>query len=627
MTRSAKRIERSSTLLSLVALGTLLWLSGIGTALAEFVVQVGAYASADHGAAVVARLHAAGFSASTEVLPGSSLTAVSVGPYPSKRLANRARDLLNEKGWRGFVRPAAEKSSPEVPTAAPVAAPAKPHRGVPTPATASAQDPAANQPAEGSAGASGIAGLFAPEPSSKPAKPASPARKGIGGLFEQPPAAQQAPAPGNTGNTGNKGIGGLFGAEPTTAAPSPFGTQQLRPHGFFLSRLAYTYPTPGHWSLFENLLKAGIEHHGDRISWKVSGWVRYDPVYAHSDFYPSAVREDQRFDAMIRETYLDLSAGNWDLRLGRQQIVWGEMVGLFFADVVSALDTRQFVAQDFDLIRIPQWAARAEYFKGDFHGEAIWIPYMSYDNIGKPGGDFYPYPLPPPAGYGMLIDGENKPHGLSDGAYGLRMGYLLNDWDLTAFYYNSMNRAPTFFRTVVAGPTPTVVYRPDHTRIQQVGGTMSKAFSNTVLKAEAVYTRNQYYNVYNLTDANGVVKQNTLDYAIGLDYSLPHNSRVDVQFYQRWFINHNPDIVPDRFESGISVLASTAFADQKIKPQILLLHSLNRDDWMVSPQVRWDFATNWQATLGADIFSGPQTGFFGQFDNSDRVYAEARYAY
>ena len=64
--------------------------------------------------------------------------------------------------------------------------------------------------------------------------------------------------------------------------------------------------------------------------------------------------------------YLDMPVGDVELRLGRQHIVWGEMVGLFFADVVSARDMREFFTQEFDQQRIPQWAARAEYFKNDW---------------------------------------------------------------------------------------------------------------------------------------------------------------------------------------------------------------------------------------------------------------------
>src|SRR5690606_14211826 len=124
---------------------------------------------------------------------------------------------------------------------------------------------------------------------------------------------------------------------------------------------------------------------------------------------PKAVRNDRRHEAWLHETYLDVPAGDWALRLGRQHIIWGEMVGLFFADVVSARDMRQFVAQDFEMLRIPQWAVRAEHFGESVHLDAIWIPYMSYDEIGRPGDDFYRLPVPPEPGYGVAILGEDTP--------------------------------------------------------------------------------------------------------------------------------------------------------------------------------------------------------------------------
>ena len=47
-----------------------------------------------------------------------------------------------------------------------------------------------------------------------------------------------------------------------------------------------------------------------------------------------------------------------------------------------------------DQLRIPQWAARASYNKNDNNLDLLWIPVPTFDNIGKPGADFYPYPLP-----------------------------------------------------------------------------------------------------------------------------------------------------------------------------------------------------------------------------------------
>ena len=48
------------------------------------------------------------------------------------------------------------------------------------------------------------------------------------------------------------------------------------------------------------------------------------------------------------------------------------MVGVFVADVVSAKDMREFILPDFNAPRIPQWAARAEYFPHHYHVDRCW---------------------------------------------------------------------------------------------------------------------------------------------------------------------------------------------------------------------------------------------------------------
>jgi hypothetical protein len=48
---------------------------------------------------------------------------------------------------------------------------------------------------------------------------------------------------------------------------------------------------------------------------------------------------------------------------------------------------------------------------------------------------------------------------------------------------------------------------------------------------------------------------------------------------------------------------------------------------MLRPKLAWDFQRNWRLVLGIDLFEGPTLGFFGQFDNRDRVYTEVRYSF
>lgn len=360
------------------------------------------------------------------------------------------------------------------------------------------------------------------------------------------------------------------------------------------------------------------------MGWKLGGRVYYDPIYDLTDYYPAAVRDDQRFEAMVREAYVDLGAGDWEFRLGRQHIVWGEMVGLFFADVVSAKDLRQLVLPDFDMIRIPQWAARAEYFSGDFHAEAVWIPYMTYDDIGKPGAEFYPFTPPAVPGFQTVIAKEKKPVGLDDSAYGARLSWLKGGWDVSGFYYSTNDPSAAFSRQT--SPT-AITYQPVHERIHQLGATLGKDLGPMVLKAEAVYTRDKPFLTRDPLDADGLVNQDFLDYIVGMEWSFPQETRFNVQLFQRWFPDHDAGIIPDETESGVSLLLSTQALHPRLEPELLLISSLNRNDWLGQFKLTWKFDGNWRLTGGVDVFQGPADGLFGVFDNKDRVYTEVRYTF
>ncbi len=403
--------------------------------------------------------------------------------------------------------------------------------------------------------------------------------------------------------------------------------------GHVLTRLAYTYGRPEHWSKLAGRVElAGRGHLGGALQWKASGRLDYDAVFDLTDHYQSAVRKDQRLEFQLRETYLDLPAGDWEWRIGRQHVVWGEMVGLFFADVVSAKDLREFILPDFESLRIPQWALRGEYFQDGWHAELLWIPYPSYDKVGRPadfgqsgrGADFYPYPASPP---GLpVIRGEVKPsRRLAHTNFGARVSRLVQGWDLSGFFYSSMNSAATLYRDPVVPSVPQVyTFTPRHDRIRQLGGTLAKDLVDLVLKAEIVYTQGRHYNVVDTSDSDGVVKQNNLDWVVGLDFNPDADTRVNTQLFQRVFFDHHPDIVPDRFENGLSLLANRKLTNNW-EAEALLIHSLNRSDWLLRAKAHWKARPNLKLSLGLDVFGGPPTGLFGQYDRQDRVYADLRY--
>jgi hypothetical protein len=391
---------------------------------------------------------------------------------------------------------------------------------------------------------------------------------------------------------------------------------------------AYTYSDPSHWS--RGVGRLGLAAQGafsEDVKWKLSGRVDGDVVYATSGFYLEPVKRNQRFSAIWGENYLDVSAGAWDFRFGAQQIIWGEVVGLFFADVVSAKDTREFLLPSFDLIRIPQWAARAEYFAGDSHVELIWIPIPTFDRIGKPGADFYPAPLPSPtpaAVAALFNDPQTPSRSLSNSNFGVRANTLVSGWDVAAFYYRSLSTQPTFYRLDTGSPAQPFVFQPRFDRIWQFGGTVSKDLGEMVLRAEAVYTNGQGYSVTAPSVPQGVVQRSTFDYIVSVEFALPADTRLNVQGFQRVFHGGGSDLVVRNDGFGASIFVSTKWTDA-LEPQILWLQNFDHAGGLVRPRLNWMAAKNATIAFGVDVFVGPGDGFFGRYNNRDRVYSEIRY--
>src|SRR5437763_10213875 len=158
----------------------------------------------------------------------------------------------------------------------------------------------------------------------------------------------------------------LAGSNEPSARESLFSTDQpdaknkgISWSGFYGLGLDYTYASPAHWSRAVNRLQFDIEGAlSESVKYKLGGRVDADPVYAGSDFYRPAVKRDQRLDAIWRENYLDISAGDWAVRVGAQRTIWAEVVGLCFADVGSAAGLGEFRLPRGGIRRIRRAAAR-----------------------------------------------------------------------------------------------------------------------------------------------------------------------------------------------------------------------------------------------------------------------------
>jgi hypothetical protein len=108
------------------------------------------------------------------------------------------------------------------------------------------------------------------------------------------------------------------------------------------------------------------------------GRAVYDSVYDIRDDYSGL---NGRSEAELREAFVDFVLPPFTLRLGRQQVVWGETDNFRALDVINPLDLGwHWSRESWEDIRIPLWMARGIYDIGKIGPfeeaflETIWIP-------------------------------------------------------------------------------------------------------------------------------------------------------------------------------------------------------------------------------------------------------------
>ena len=246
----------------------------------------------------------------------------------------------------------------------------------------------------------------------------------------------------------------------------------------------------------------------------------YDSIYDIRHTYSEAFGKDERlnrqFEYKLREAFVDMVLPPFTLRLGRQQVVWGETDNFRALDVINPLDLRWHANwEPWEDIRIPLWMARAIYDIGKFGPleesfvEAVWIPW-----------DFQPNKVAadPRRPWGFIGDGlsavansaiigdelfdlaltvrDGKPSKkLKNGQAGVRFKAIWGGIDFSLNYFYGFSADPGFkVRSDLArleGNTLRAVLETDHPRSHVVGiaaNYSEEKYTQSVFRVETTFT-------------------------------------------------------------------------------------------------------------------------------------------
>lgn len=356
------------------------------------------------------------------------------------------------------------------------------------------------------------------------------------------------------------------------------------------------------------------------------GW--YDAVFDVTDRYPPNVERDEKTELTLREGILAFSHGDLDARLGRQQIVWGEAISTFVTDVVNPRDFREFVLPDFTELRLPIWAADVTYRLGpNVTLEGVWTPDTLHNKIPKQGAEFqfapFPYRFRNPV---VRLPDNPEEYTLTRSEGGLRLSALRGGWDASLIYYDQADKNFVLFQRRVpqAAPRPDViVLDPQHPRLHIVGATLAKSLEDVVVRAEMAVTVNKHYETSDPQSLRGVVRRDTIDYLLGVDYTFFGAVDTALQLSQKILTGDATNLtrpgVAGRATTSIALRVTTGFLDNTLNPTVLFVVGAEHADFRVSPRLDWLVSGSLTLSVGADIFEGSRQTLWGQFDRSDRV--------
>ncbi len=326
-------------------------------------------------------------------------------------------------------------------------------------------------------------------------------------------------------------------------------------------------------------------------------------------------------DIELREAYIDTEIGSTFLRVGKQQVVWGQADGLKVLDVLNPQSFREFILDDFEDSRIPLWMVNAEIPVGEALLQLLWIPDNTYDDIPEPGATFTftsPLIVPElPPGVPVTISPLNRSDDFfGDSDVGAKLSVFFGGWDLSLNYaYHYFDR-PVVRREI---STAGIIVRQDYERTHLLGGTFSNVFGNFTLRGEVGYSSDRFYLTNDITDADGVIRSGEFAYVLGLDYQGWRDWFISAQIFQSIVTDSAPGLVRDSVDTTSTLLVRRDFMNDALQAEALLIHSLNQGDGVLQASLQYEWRTNIRLKIGADIFYGNSEGLFGQFNERDRL--------
>ena len=336
--------------------------------------------------------------------------------------------------------------------------------------------------------------------------------------------------------------------------------------------------------------------------------------------YNSIVKDQSGFS--LREAYGYFSVGNWDIRAGRQIVTWGVADAMRLTDIISPMDFTEYLAQDYDDIRVPVTGIRVKYIKPSWAAEIIAVPVPSFFEL--PIDKSNPWAISfPGVNQPYLIDVNNVPaKRLCNSEYGGKFSVFLPGVDFSVSALHTWNKMPVFtHKTDEAGE---LLFTGEHRRMTMIGADASVPVGKLVFRGEFA----EYLDEAQTPAKSGMMppRKNTTNALLGIDFYPGNDWTLAVQYSHKYISG---------FSADVSGYQNSGMATVKIGKD-LLHNTLNLSTFAyvdvtnggIYNRLAADYAITDQihALIGYDFFHA-DAGIFAMYSKNSEIWLKLKYSF
>jgi len=349
-----------------------------------------------------------------------------------------------------------------------------------------------------------------------------------------------------------------------------------------------------------------------------------DEIAMHTLLTLSA-SEDSAATFEMKELYMQWFGESFDLRLGKQPVIWGKADAVFITDQVSPKNLEDFLTRDFADLRLAVTGAKLDIFRGAHRLELVYLPVFTPTRLPAADSIWYvtkPFPVTPVMEEAVLPEAS-----LENAEYFLRYSWSGTTADIQlvgGWYWSDTPVATITDLQMTPGVGLTgITIQPEYYQTALAGFAASLPAGPVMLKAEVAANIDQRLQAEMSAYSEGWTGKNTLFYMAGVEGSIL-GTTVSLQFIQDYVLDYEEALVRDELLTTATLAASRFFFRDTLKAEVLWYGGLNELESMIKPQLSWIPGNGFQAVAGGWFFLG-ETGQFGQYSGNNGIFITAAY--